>query len=136
MRAWPASQVRASFSPVKACFCVNTAGRLFYCDRPGAGCHVSFFFYSALFANGFRAKARCDAKRFVVNFYLTFSVFVCLLHAARPFYCGASAGPLFGGRRLVYCSRLPVAAMAKSQGQDSSLFFKPGGYTPEPLYTE
>ena len=28
VRAWPASQARASFSPVKACFCVNTAGQL------------------------------------------------------------------------------------------------------------
>jgi len=28
-RAWPASQARAGFSPVKACFCVNTAGQSF-----------------------------------------------------------------------------------------------------------
>ena len=40
----------------------------------------------------------------MVNFYLSFSVSVCLLHAAGLlfFYCGASAGPLFCGRRLVY----------------------------------
>ena len=62
-------------------------------------------------------------KRFVVNFYLFFfKLYSCLLHAACPFYCGVSAGPLFCGRRLVYCSRLPVAAMAESQGQDWSLF--------------
>ena len=78
-----------------------------------------YFCYSALFANGFRAKARCVAKRFVVNFCLTFSVY----YTVRIFfYCGASAGPLFCGRRWVYCSRLPTAAMAESQGQDSSLF--------------
>ena len=28
VRGWPASQVRAGFSPVNACFCVNTAGGL------------------------------------------------------------------------------------------------------------
>ena len=94
----------------------------FYCDRPGAGREVSFFCYSALFAKGFRAKARCVAKRFVVNFYLSFSVFVSVKRCASFFYCGASAGPPFCGRRLVYCSRLPTAAMAESQGQDSSLF--------------
>ena len=50
-------------------------------------------------------------------------MYSCLLNAARLFfYCGASAGPPFCGRRLVYCSRLPTAAMAESQGQDSSLF--------------
>ena len=26
VRGWPASQVRAGFSPVNACFCVNTVG--------------------------------------------------------------------------------------------------------------
>ena len=46
----------------------------------------------------------------------------CLLRAARLFYCGVSAGPPFCGRRLVHCPRLPTAAMAESQGQDSSLF--------------
>ena len=60
----------------------------------------------------------CGKKK--IFFY--FLLYSCLLHAARPFYCGVSAGPLFCGRRLVYCSRLPVAAMAESQGQDSSLF--------------
>ena len=29
VHAWPASQARASFSPVKACFRVNTAGQFF-----------------------------------------------------------------------------------------------------------
>ena len=46
VHAWPASQARASFSPVKACFRVNTAGQFFfffYSEQPGAGCHVSFF---------------------------------------------------------------------------------------------
>ena len=49
-------------------------------------------------------------------------MYSCLLHAARLFSCGVSAGPLSCGGRLVYCSRLPTAAMAESQGQDSSLF--------------
>ena len=71
----------------------------FYCDQPGAGCHVSF---CELFAKGFRAKARRVAKRFVANVYLTFIVSVCLLHTARLFYCGARSRPHFCGRRLVY----------------------------------
>ena len=80
-----------------------------------------YFYCSALSANGVRARARCVVKHFVVNFYFFFLV-SCLLRAVRPFYCGVSAGPPFCGRRLVHCSRLPTAAMAESQGQDSSLF--------------
>ena len=80
-----------------------------------------YSWYSALSVNGVRARARCVVKHLVVNFYSFFSVGVSAARCA-SFYCGVSAGPTFCGRRLVHCSRLPTAAMAESQGQDSSLF--------------
>ena len=64
VRAWPASQARASFSLVKACFCVNTAGQLFvFSIVTGlvlvARCH-------------FFVTARCSLKAFARKFLLVF----------------------------------------------------------------
>ena len=88
VRAWPASQAGAGFSTVKACLCVNTAGQMLLFFTVTSLVLVAtciYFFYSALFANGFCAKARRVKKRFVANLYWSCIACMCLLHAARLF---------------------------------------------------
>ena len=75
------------------------------------------FCYSALFANGFRAKARRVTKRFVVNLYWSCIACVCLLHAARLFFIAVLAPGHFLWWALSVFEPL----------------FEPGGYTSEPV---
>ena len=96
--AWPASQARAGFSPVKACLRVNTAGQLllffFYCDQPGAGCYLYFLLQRAVRYRLSRESSPCHETvcgEFVLELYC---MRVSATRCASVFYCGASAGPL------------------------------------------
>ena len=96
MRAWPASQARAGFSPVKRALGQHCGSVvvIFIVTSLVLVATCNFLLERAVRERLSRESSPCY-KRFVVNLYLfLFLLHPYLLHAARLFHCGASAGPL------------------------------------------